>query len=150
MALPKLQVKGNLKSREIILSVLAGIYFYLVYVFHVPLINLLLNGFGLYFQNNHEILTLFGLLFLASFAAGLHLNKTNKPASYSFDKTLLVGFISGFTFLLGFNVLIFFFRRAFSLPGFIGVLFFSILFSFIIAALNATLLGKLFSSQNSK
>ena len=148
MASPELKLKQNLTKRDAILSVFTGIYFTLLFIFHPNIINFFINRFGAHFQNDHEILTLLGLFLITPLAAGLITFTLNRPAPFSFDKTLLKGFIAAIAFNFSYSFPLYFFRNAFSLFGFIGFMFFFTLFSFIIAALMATLLAKILISRN--
>ena len=142
-----LKPEGNIVKRDILLSALIGIYFLLVLFSHDSIINFILNRFGIKFHNQHFYLTAFSLYLISSVTAGFLSYKLNKIKQLSFDRKLINALTGALTFILALMLPIILTNSDISVFGFIGILFFSILFSFIIAALSATLLSRILTKQ---
>ena len=149
MDIPKLNTKGNIIKREILFSAFTGLYFIIVLYFHVPFINFFTYRIGVRIQNPYFWTTIFILYLVTPLAAGFLNYKLSKESQFSYDKTLINGLIAAVTFVLFFLLSSSFLGEDYSLAALTGIIFFSSIFSFIIAALNTTLLSSILTKPKS-
>lgn len=144
MGIPKLNTQGNISKRDLILSAFTGFYFNLILFLHETFLNFFFYRFGLGFKNQYPGMTIVLLYLISPLAAGFLTYKLNKTRQFSFDKTLINGLTAALSYVFILLIILFFFEgKTMSVAALFGILFFSMLFSFIIAALNTTLLSRI-------